>query len=212
MSAPVPHDASITAPNAAVLVLLCRTPPSRGGDDCGAAAADPSSSLSFLLTERSRLVRIHRGEVSFPGGKSHRDDTSLLMTALRETHEEIGVDPRRVRILGQFHEYRPMRKSSSLRVATFIGYLDDRVEPLGLALCAAEVHRLFVVPRAELEASRERERDSPWPMFTPAAASSPGAGRVAGKGAHDGGCTGGKIVWGMTARILDDVLALKSMQ
>lgn len=53
-----------------------------------------------LLTRRTRHVESHKGEVSFPGGVKDDDDRSLKETALREAHEEMGIDPGDVDVLG----------------------------------------------------------------------------------------------------------------
>lgn len=53
-----------------------------------------------ILTLRSQQLSSHSGEVSLPGGRWDATDPSLEYTALRETHEEIGLSPDQVRILG----------------------------------------------------------------------------------------------------------------
>jgi 8-oxo-dGTP pyrophosphatase MutT (NUDIX family) len=55
---------------------------------------------SVVLTARSSALREHSGELCFPGGKPQSDDGELACTALREAHEEIGLDPSRVIVLG----------------------------------------------------------------------------------------------------------------
>ncbi|RYZ32398.1 MAG: CoA pyrophosphatase [Sphingobacteriales bacterium] len=50
-------------------------------------------SPKIIFTLRSKHLNQHAGEVCFPGGKWEPQDHSLLTTALRETHEEIGVSP-----------------------------------------------------------------------------------------------------------------------
>ena len=54
----------------------------------------------ILLQKRSSRVDSHKGEISFPGGKRDPDDDTMLDTALRETHEEMGIDPQDVEVLG----------------------------------------------------------------------------------------------------------------
>ncbi len=55
--------------------------------------------LFVLLTQRSKQLRSHAGQVSFPGGKQDTQDANSLETALRETHEEIGLPPENVEII-----------------------------------------------------------------------------------------------------------------
>jgi 8-oxo-dGTP pyrophosphatase MutT (NUDIX family) len=52
-----------------------------------------------VITERSRALRSHAGQAAFPGGKREAQDPDLVTTALREAHEEIGVDPAGVQVV-----------------------------------------------------------------------------------------------------------------
>ncbi|MBN1636648.1 MAG: CoA pyrophosphatase [Deltaproteobacteria bacterium] len=54
----------------------------------------------ILFTKRSMNVEHHKGEISFPGGTSEPEDTDLIATALREAHEEVGLRPETVDVLG----------------------------------------------------------------------------------------------------------------
>jgi len=49
--------------------------------------------LSLLFTQRTDHLPAHAGQIAFPGGKTNENDASPLATALREAHEEIGLDP-----------------------------------------------------------------------------------------------------------------------
>jgi len=71
---------------AAVLVLLV---PSKFG-------------LELVLTRRSKNLKNHPGQISFPGGKFEVNDKHLIQTAIRETHEEIGLPYHQSTILGGF--------------------------------------------------------------------------------------------------------------
>lgn len=53
-----------------------------------------SGGLTVLLTERSPDLKHHAGQVSFPGGRMETGDADIRMTALRETHEEVGIHPK----------------------------------------------------------------------------------------------------------------------
>jgi 8-oxo-dGTP pyrophosphatase MutT (NUDIX family) len=55
--------------------------------------------LHFPLTRRTETLEDHKGQISLPGG-AREGDEPLEWTALRETHEELGVDPRSVKVLG----------------------------------------------------------------------------------------------------------------
>jgi 8-oxo-dGTP pyrophosphatase MutT (NUDIX family) len=52
----------------------------------------------MIFTKRTELVHYHKGEISFPGGGYSPEDGNLLNTALRESFEEIGLDPKDVEV------------------------------------------------------------------------------------------------------------------
>lgn len=58
----------------------------------------------IVLTQRSANVSTHQGEVAFPGGKRDPEDESIIATALREAHEEIGLHPKQVRVIGELDQ------------------------------------------------------------------------------------------------------------
>lgn len=62
--------------------------------------------LTVLLTQRTAHLRDHAGQVSFPGGRTEASDDSPVATALREAHEEVGLDPSQVEVLGTMAQYR----------------------------------------------------------------------------------------------------------
>ncbi len=53
-----------------------------------------------MLTQRSKRLRSHAGQVSFPGGKQDQRDANSLETAIRETREEIGLPKEKIEIIG----------------------------------------------------------------------------------------------------------------
>ena len=77
---------------------------------------------STLLIERTSLGP-HGGQISFPGGKRDPGDENLMMTALREAEEEVGLPPSKVKIVGQLTRlYVP---NSNFWIYPFIGLVDD---------------------------------------------------------------------------------------
>jgi 8-oxo-dGTP pyrophosphatase MutT (NUDIX family) len=63
--------------------------------------AEHQGEPSVLLTERAATLRQHAGQISFPGGAQDPEDDGPTATALREAHEEVGLEPAGVSVLGQ---------------------------------------------------------------------------------------------------------------
>ena len=62
---------------------------------------DPSSDrLPLLFTVRSSDLRSHAGQIAFPGGSAEEGDADIITTALREAHEEVGIAPDNVDVVG----------------------------------------------------------------------------------------------------------------
>lgn len=94
----------------------------------------------ILFTLRSQKLRNHRGQISFPGGKKDTSDESLEYTALRETHEEIGVHAEHINVLGALPSFPT---HTGFYVYPFVGRLSW---PLALIPEAAEIDEVFQVP------------------------------------------------------------------
>jgi 8-oxo-dGTP pyrophosphatase MutT (NUDIX family) len=93
-----------------------------------------------LLTRRTNSVAEHQGQVAFPGGRADLTDTTPEMTALREAHEEIGVDPRQVRILGRMDSLHTI---TNYIVTPIVGVIPW---PFPVQLEETEVSRVFSMP------------------------------------------------------------------
>ncbi len=77
--------------------------------------------LRFILTKRTEFVDHHKGQISLPGGVMNRDE-SLNETALRETMEEIGIDPNLIDIFGNLSPLHV--KVSGFEIHPFVGWID----------------------------------------------------------------------------------------
>jgi 8-oxo-dGTP pyrophosphatase MutT (NUDIX family) len=62
--------------------------------------------LTVLLTQRTAHLPTHAGQIAFPGGKQDPDDPSPVHAALREAHEEVGLHPHNIEVLGTLPVYR----------------------------------------------------------------------------------------------------------
>ena len=60
---------------------------------------------TVLLTERTKHLSTHSGQIAFPGGKADEGDADASATALREAQEEVGLDPAFVQVLGVMPHY-----------------------------------------------------------------------------------------------------------
>lgn len=100
----------------------------------------------LIFTLRSLELTRHRGEISFPGGARDASDVSLEATALRETYEELGLDPTRINVLGALPSV--FAGVSNYLVAPVVGWLGDELPPL--IPNPAEVAEVIDAPLAAL--------------------------------------------------------------
>ncbi len=162
-------------PHAAVLVPLL--------DDKGVS--------KILFTKRTDRVEHHKGEISFPGGAVDDGDRSAEETALREAHEEVGILPRDVEILGRLDDFLTM--VSSFIVHPVVGRVPF---PYDFVINRAEVARLILVP---LE------------VFKPGRPGSNGNFPVEYRGVTYRSVAyeyEGDVIWGATARIMQKFMDL----
>ena len=59
----------------------------------------------LVLTQRGDDLPTHKGQIAFPGGRVDVGDKDVIHTALRESQEEIGIDPGLVKVLGRLDEF-----------------------------------------------------------------------------------------------------------
>lgn len=95
----------------------------------------------IIFTERTRHLPSHKGQISFPGGGAHATDVDLEMTALRETHEEIGLPPARVEILGQLDDIITV---TDYVISPYVGWIPgiEELEPDPGEV--ARIHEVFL--------------------------------------------------------------------
>ena len=106
-----------------------------------------------IYTLRSNKVSSHQGEVSFPGGMQEESDSSLIMTALRESEEEIGLPQNCVKILGSLDT---MVSRFNVSVTPFVGVIPGDVE---LNTSSEEIEACFKVPLSFLLKDKRYRND-----------------------------------------------------
>ena len=96
-------------------------------------------SPSIIYTQRSSIVSTHSGEVSFPGGMMEDIDTDLYQTALRESHEEMNLDPSIVTRIGRLNY---LISRYDIQVNPFVAVIDEKPNLEG----NSEIEEIFEVP------------------------------------------------------------------
>jgi 8-oxo-dGTP pyrophosphatase MutT (NUDIX family) len=130
-------------------ILRKRTPRSLTGDHFRPAAVlvpiqQRGDGDYLVLTQRAENLNHHSGQVAFPGGSIDPRDSGPLEAALRESHEEIGIYPRDVRVVGQLD---PIPAAFSYMITPFVGLIPF---PYAYALNLEETTAVFEVPVAAL--------------------------------------------------------------
>ena len=98
----------------------------------------------ILLNKRTETVEHHKGEISFPGGARDPEDKGFLDTALRESHEEMGIQPQDVRVLGQLDD---IATRSQFGVRVYVGTIPY---PYPFEPSALEIAQVLEVPIGDL--------------------------------------------------------------
>jgi 8-oxo-dGTP pyrophosphatase MutT (NUDIX family) len=159
-------------------VLILFGPDAEGGED-------------VVLTERSRSMRSHAGQVSFPGGAIDPADSGPVSAALREAQEEVGLDPAGVQVVAELPAlYLP---PSNFVVTPVLAWW-AQPSPIGI-VDRLEVARVLRAPLSELtDPARRFTVSHPSGFVGPA---------------FD---VGGVLVWGFTAELLSKVIELAGLE
>jgi len=132
-----------------------------------------------LFTERSDEVVFHKGQVCFPGGTYQPSDANLVQTALRESAEEIGLQPEDVEILGQLDDITTF--TSDYVISPFVGLIPH---PYSFKPDRREIKEIFAVPLSFFLDEANFKQDSYAYEYE------------------------GHLIWGATARILRQLIGL----
>jgi 8-oxo-dGTP pyrophosphatase MutT (NUDIX family) len=142
--------------------------------------------LHAVFTERRADLPRHAGEISFPGGRRDEEDADLEGTALRECHEEIGLPPDAVELVGALQPTPTF--VTNYAIYPFVGLIEPG---FAWVLQEREVAQVLELPLEALRAGHSRRR-------------------LVRRGMQfrtDAYEAGDHLIWGATARIVADLLA-----
>ena len=129
--------------------LNARSPQTIAGDHFKPAAVlipiqEKKDGDYLVLTKRADHLNHHSGQIAFPGGRVDDSDAGEIDAALRESHEEIGIHPGDVRVLGRLDQ---IDAAYGYRVTPFVGLIPA---PYEFRLNPAETAAVSAVPIAAL--------------------------------------------------------------
>jgi 8-oxo-dGTP pyrophosphatase MutT (NUDIX family) len=188
VSASAATERALTAPLERVLIPLDRVSDLELGGATAAAVLVPlfarDDELHAVFTRRREDMRRHAGEISFPGGRHDPTDPDLLATALRESQEEIGLDPATVTPLGALQPTSTI--ATGYAIHPYVGLIGATVQ---WTLSPREVAEVIELPLSTVRAGYARRRlvRRGLPIRT------------------DTYVIGKHLIWGATARILSDL-------
>jgi 8-oxo-dGTP pyrophosphatase MutT (NUDIX family) len=144
----------------------------------------------LLFTRRTETLAAHRGQISFPGGRRDPEDETALVTALRESEEEIGLRREHVQVLGQLDEM--LTVVTGYRIWPYVGVIPY---PYAFVPNPHEIAQIIPLPLEDFyDPACLEVQERPVPD-----------GRVFHVHYYH---LGAHTVWGATARIVHDFLEL----
>ncbi len=110
-----------------------------------------NSKAHLLMTKRALDLKIHAGEISFPGGVMELEDEDLMNTALRETREEIGLEVDPSKVIGCLPKVQTL---TGFEITPFVTILQSLPE---LTVSDEEVHEVLEMPLTALLSTHQRD-------------------------------------------------------
>jgi 8-oxo-dGTP pyrophosphatase MutT (NUDIX family) len=143
----------------------------------------------ILLTQRSHHVLHHKGEISFPGGKRSKSDSSYLETALRESWEEIRLNPKDTEILGELDDVQTT--NTGFIISPFIAFIPY---PYEFVKDTFEIKEILDIPVSSLLETCNLGKELP----------------ISTDESETKYCFNyqGMVIWGATAKILNQLLEI----
>ncbi len=152
-----------------------------GGVPASVLVAICGPDMRVLLTKKSANLRIHAGQISFPGGKPEKGDADLADTAIRETHEELGLNVKREQVLANLDDVRTL--GTGYVITPYVCILEKQYDDL---VINDEVERTYSPKLYDLLETRTADTIH---------------------GIHDAVefDINGEVLWGASARILEQI-------
>jgi 8-oxo-dGTP pyrophosphatase MutT (NUDIX family) len=173
----------------AARIALGDTAPPHDGKRRAAVAVvlhDAPSPRVLLMKRAERADDPWSGHISLPGGRYQASDVDLRVTAIRETQEELGVDLAGAQLVGNLAAMQPRTSGGGIEVTPFVFVTEAALEPV----CGPEALAAFWLP-LELAASGALDSTYTYPTT---------------QASFPSWTFEGYVIWGLTRRILDDVL------
>lgn len=145
-----------------------------------------------LFIRRTMHVPHHKGQIAFPGGRTEKEDHSIMETVLREVDEEIGVAREDIAVLGWVDD--AVTLSSNFLVHALVGHVPH---PYNFRIHAGEVEEIITLPLAAFHPRETRHRRHVVEH----------EGIVYRATAYE---FGGMTIWGATARIMENLMEIIS--
>ncbi len=117
---------------------------------------EQAGELRLLLTKRSSALKHHPGQIAFPGGKQDEGDADVVVAALREAQEEIGLPSGHVEVLGTLPAHETV---TGFIVTPVIGHV---TRPFDIRPEAGEVDEVFTVPLSHVLSAPNYVIQSRW--------------------------------------------------
>jgi 8-oxo-dGTP pyrophosphatase MutT (NUDIX family) len=141
----------------------------------------------LLFTKRTERVKTHKGQISFPGGTYEEQDGTLVNTALRECAEEIGLPAEAIEVLGELDDMPSI--TTNYLISPFVAAIPW---PYQLKVAPMEVEEIIEAPISALLDKNCRRQETDTLNSQP----------ITTYFYH----YQGKVIWGATARILNQFL------
>jgi 8-oxo-dGTP pyrophosphatase MutT (NUDIX family) len=147
-------------------------------------------SVFTVFIRRPDYAGVHSGQISFPGGKMEEHDPTIIRTALRETEEEIGLPPHKITVLGPLTEI--FVPPSNYMIYPFVGVVESKPDLVPDGNEVAEIIHAGLPGLMDPQNQTIRKIKSSKGLIT------------------DAPCymVNGHIIWGATAMILAELLAM----